>query len=95
VSLNGGFPIRHILVALVVIPALYLVFNIYQAGNSLIALTMLIVICLGAFIYLSDLGYMYRHQAAVFNQMLWEKAVKDMEKENPEAIAKLRKEGLI
>ena len=60
-SLNGGFPIRQILVALVVLPALYLVFNIYQAGNSLIALTMLIVICLGAFIYLSDLGYTYRY----------------------------------
>jgi maltose/maltodextrin transport system permease protein len=61
VSLNGGFPIRQILVALVALPALYLVFNIYQAGNSLIALTMLIVICLGAFIYLSDLGYTYRY----------------------------------
>ena len=60
-SLNGGFPIRQILVALVVLPALYLVFNIYQAGNSLIALAMLIVICLGAFIYLSDLGYTYRY----------------------------------
>ena len=60
-SLNGGFPIRQILVALVVLPALYLVFNIYQAGNSLIALTMLIVICLGAFIYLSNSGYTYRY----------------------------------
>ena len=60
-SLKGGFPIRQILVALVVLPALYLVFNIYQAGNSLIALTMLIVICLGAFIFLSDLGYTYRY----------------------------------
>ena len=60
-SLNGGFPIRQILVALVVLPALYLVFNIYQAGNSLIALAMLIVICLGAFFYLSDLGYTYRY----------------------------------
>jgi maltose/maltodextrin transport system permease protein len=61
VSLNGGFPVRQILVALVVLPALYLVFNIYQAGNSLIALAMLIVTCLGAFIYLSDLGYTYRY----------------------------------
>jgi maltose/maltodextrin transport system permease protein len=61
VSLNGGFPIRQILVALVAIPALYLVFNIYQAGNSLIALTMLIVVCLGAFIYLSECGYTYRY----------------------------------
>jgi maltose/maltodextrin transport system permease protein len=61
VSLNGGFPIRPILVALAVIPALYLVFNIYQAGNALIALTMLIVICLGALIYLSDSGYTYRY----------------------------------
>jgi maltose/maltodextrin transport system permease protein len=61
VSLNRGFPIRQILVALVVIPALYLCFNIYQTGNFLIALITLIVICLGAFIYLSEGGYTYRY----------------------------------
>jgi maltose/maltodextrin transport system permease protein len=61
VSLNRGFPIRQILVALVVIPALYLCFNIYQTGNFLIALITLIVICLGAFIYLSEFGYTYRY----------------------------------
>ncbi len=60
-NFNGGFPIRQILVALVVMPALYLNFIVYQAGNSLIALTMLIVICLGAFIYLSEWGYTYRY----------------------------------
>jgi maltose/maltodextrin transport system permease protein len=61
VSLNRGFPIRLILVALVVIPALYLDFNIYQTGNFLMALITLIVICLGAFIYLSEFGYTYRY----------------------------------
>ena len=60
-SFNGGFPIRQILVALVVLPALYLNFVVYQAGSSLIALTMLVVICLGAFVYLSDRGYTYRY----------------------------------
>ena len=60
-SFNGGFPIRQILVALVVLPALYLNFIVYQAGSSLIALTMLIVICVGAYIYLGDRGYTYRY----------------------------------
>ena len=60
-SFNGGFPIRQILVALVVLPALYLNFIVYQAGSSLIALTMLIVICVGAYVYLSDRGYTYRY----------------------------------
>jgi maltose/maltodextrin transport system permease protein len=61
VSLKRGFPIRQILVALVLIPALYLDFNIYQTGNFLMALITLIVICLGAFIYLSEYGYTYRY----------------------------------
>jgi maltose/maltodextrin transport system permease protein len=49
------------MVALVVIPALYLNFNIYQTGNIWVALPMLIVIGLGAFIYLSKAGYTYRY----------------------------------
>ena len=60
-SFNGGLPIRQILVALVVIPALYLVFNIYQTGSVLVALAMLVVTCLGALIYLWDWGYTYRY----------------------------------
>jgi len=61
VSLNGGFPIRQVLVALLVIPALYLNFIVYQAGNSLMALAMLVIISLGAFIYLSERAYTYRY----------------------------------
>ncbi|MBV8642078.1 MAG: maltose ABC transporter permease MalF [Verrucomicrobia bacterium] len=60
-SFNGGVPIRQILVALVVIPVLYLVFNIYLAGSFLVALAMLVVTCLGALIYLCDWGYTYRY----------------------------------
>ena len=60
-SVDGGYPIRQILVALVVLPALYLNFNIYQTGNVWVALAMLIVIGLGAYVYLSDAGYTYRY----------------------------------
>jgi maltose/maltodextrin transport system permease protein len=61
VSANRGYPIRQILVALVVLPALYLNFTVYQTGQVWIALVMLILIGLGAFIYLSDAGYTYRY----------------------------------
>jgi hypothetical protein len=37
VSVDGGYPIRQILVALVVLTALYLDFNIYQTGNVWVA----------------------------------------------------------
>ena len=60
-SANRGYPIRQILVALVVLPALYLNFNVYQTGQVWIALAMLILIGLGAFVYLSDAGYTYRY----------------------------------
>ena len=59
--MEGGYPIRQILVALVVLPALYLNFSIYQTGNVWVALAMLILIGLGAFVYLSDAGYTYRY----------------------------------
>jgi maltose/maltodextrin transport system permease protein len=58
---EGGYPIRQILVALVVLPALYLNFSIYQTGNVWVALAMLIVIGLGVFVYLSEAGYTYRY----------------------------------
>ena len=60
-SVEGGYPIRQILVALVVLPALYLDFAIYRTGNVWVALAMLIVLGLGAFVYLSDAGYTYRY----------------------------------
>jgi maltose/maltodextrin transport system permease protein len=61
VSVDRGYLLRQILVALVVVPALYLDFNIYLTGNIWIALAMLILIGLGAFIYLCDAGYTYRY----------------------------------
>ncbi len=60
-SVPGGYPIRQILVALVVLPALYLNFVIYQTGNVWVALAALIVIGLGSFVYLSESGYTYRY----------------------------------
>src|SRR5262249_19722389 len=53
--------IRHILVALVLLPALYLNFVIYQTGNVWVALAMLIVLALGAFVYLSESAYTFRY----------------------------------
>src|SRR5215469_15348159 len=53
--------IRHILVALVFLPALYLNFVIYQTGNIWVALAMLIVLALGAFVYLSESAYTFRY----------------------------------
>jgi maltose/maltodextrin transport system permease protein len=58
---DKAYLIRQILVALVVLPALYLNFSIYQTGNVWVALAMLILIALGAFIYLSDAAYTYRY----------------------------------
>ena len=57
----GRFPIRQILVALVFLPALYLNFVIYQTGNAWVALAMLIVLALGAFVYLSESAYTFRY----------------------------------
>jgi maltose/maltodextrin transport system permease protein len=61
VSVEGSNPIRQILVVLLTIAALYLVFNIYLAGNPWIALALLIIICLGAYIYLAEAAYTYRY----------------------------------
>jgi maltose/maltodextrin transport system permease protein len=61
VSVEGSYPIRQILVALVVLPALYLNFVIYRTGNVWVALAMLVLIALGAFVYLSEAGYTYRY----------------------------------
>jgi maltose/maltodextrin transport system permease protein len=58
---KGRLHIRHVLVALVVIPALYLSFIIYHAGAVWVALAMLIVIGLGAFIFLNESAYTFRY----------------------------------
>ena len=59
--MKGRLQIRHVLVALFVIPALYLNFIIYHAGAAWVALAMLIVIGLGAFIFLSESAYTFRY----------------------------------
>ena len=59
--MKGRLQIRHVLVALFVIPALYLNFIVYHAGAAWVALAMLIVIGLGAFIFLSESAYTYRY----------------------------------
>jgi maltose/maltodextrin transport system permease protein len=56
-----GFPIYKVLVALLVIPALYLTFILYHSGNPLIAFVMLAVSCLGVYIYLSPRATTFRY----------------------------------
>jgi maltose/maltodextrin transport system permease protein len=56
-----GFPIRQILAGLLGIGALSLSFFIYQTGNVLIALALLVVTCLGVFIYLSPSAETFRY----------------------------------
>jgi maltose/maltodextrin transport system permease protein len=58
---KGRLQIRHVLVALFAIPALYVNFIIYHAGAAWVALAMLIVIGLGVFIFLSEAAYTYRY----------------------------------
>jgi maltose/maltodextrin transport system permease protein len=58
---SRGFPIRQILAVLLGIAALSLSFFVYQTGNVLIALAMLVVTCLGVFIYLSPSAETFRY----------------------------------
>ena len=53
--------IRHLLIALAAVPALYLDFVIYETGSTWIALSLLAVIGLGIYIYLSHRAYTYRY----------------------------------
>jgi maltose/maltodextrin transport system permease protein len=59
--LIGRLQIRHILVALLAIPSLYLTFILYQSGNIWIALALLVVTWLGAFIYLNPSASTFRY----------------------------------
>ncbi len=59
--MNGSVPLRQILVALILLPALYLNFVIYQTGNAWVALAMLIALALGAFVYLSESACTFRY----------------------------------
>ncbi len=60
-SLIGRLQIRHILVALLAIPSLYLTFVLYLSGNIWIALTLLVVAWLGVFIYLNPSASTFRY----------------------------------
>ena len=55
------FSLRHVLVALLVLPALYLDFLAYESGSTWVALGLLIIIGLGAYIYLDDRAEAYRY----------------------------------
>ncbi|MGA7212974.1 MAG: maltose ABC transporter permease MalF [Terrimicrobiaceae bacterium] len=59
--MKGRLQIRHVLVALFAIPALYINFIVYYAGAAWVALAMLIVIGLGVYIFLSEAAYTYRY----------------------------------
>ena len=53
--------LRHVLLALIALPALYLDFLAYQSGSIWVALGLLIIIGLGAYIYLDDRAEAYRY----------------------------------
>jgi maltose/maltodextrin transport system permease protein len=57
----SGLPIRQILVILLAIPALFLTFFVYHTGNTIIALALLVLICLGVYIYLSPSAETFRY----------------------------------
>ncbi|HEY5706118.1 MAG TPA: maltose ABC transporter permease MalF [Terrimicrobiaceae bacterium] len=56
-----GVPIRQILVVLLAVPALALSFLIYQTGNFYVALALLLVTCLGVYIYLNPSANSFRY----------------------------------
>ena len=59
--MNRGLPIRQILVVLLAIPALALSFFVFYTGNALIALAVLVVTCIGVYIYLSPSAETFRY----------------------------------
>jgi maltose/maltodextrin transport system permease protein len=60
-ALIGSLQIRHILVALLAVPALFLTFILYRSGNVWIALVLLVVTWLGVFIYLNPSASTFRY----------------------------------
>lgn len=57
----GARPIAVILVALIAVPALYASFVLYLAGKPWIGLALLVIVCLGSYIFLSEKAYTYRY----------------------------------
>jgi maltose/maltodextrin transport system permease protein len=60
-ELIGRLQIRHVLVALLAVPSLYLTFILYRSGNIWIALALLLVTWLGVFIYLNPSASTFRY----------------------------------
>src|ERR1700733_11915291 len=60
-ALVSRLQIRHVLVALLALPALYLTFIFYRSGNVWIALALLAVTWLGVFIYLNPSASTFRY----------------------------------
>jgi maltose/maltodextrin transport system permease protein len=58
---NTALPIRQVLAVLLALPALYLTFVLYQSGSALIAMLLLVVTCLGLYIYISPSASTYRY----------------------------------
>src|ERR1700722_7182316 len=60
-SLLGRLQIRHLLIVLLGVPALYLTFLLYRTGNVWIALGLLVATCLAVFIYLNPSASTFRY----------------------------------
>jgi maltose/maltodextrin transport system permease protein len=54
-------PLRQLLAVVLALPALVLTFFVYQTGNTIVALAMLIVTSLGVYIYLSPSAESFRY----------------------------------
>jgi maltose/maltodextrin transport system permease protein len=61
VNLPSTLSPGNILVALVALPALYLCFLLYRGGDNWIALALLLIVCLGVFVYLHPRAETYRY----------------------------------
>jgi maltose/maltodextrin transport system permease protein len=61
VSLPTVSPIRLLIAALVILPALYLDFLTYRSGNSGLGVVILGVLALGLYVYLSPRAYPFRY----------------------------------
>ncbi len=59
--MKQGLPIRQVLAVLLALPTLALSFFVYQTGNVYVALALLVVTCLGVYIYLSPSAETYRY----------------------------------
>jgi maltose/maltodextrin transport system permease protein len=61
VNLPSSLSPKNLLVALVALPVLYLSFLLYRTGDNWIALALLLIVCLGVFVYLHPRAETYRY----------------------------------